>query len=139
MGCLFCEIINGKIPCYKVYEDADVFAFLDINPTMPGHTLVLPKKHCSGLLDVDVETLSKIMTAAQKITAAIQKALGSSGFNIIQNNGVPAGQVIEHLHFHIIPRNESDGLKHWPGKPYSGDMAADIANKIQQKLEIGNW
>lgn len=136
MDCLFCKIINGEIPCHKVYEDADVFAFLDINPTSSGHTLVVPKKHCSGLLDVDNEILSKIMAAAQKIAVAIQKALGSGAFNLIQNNGAAAGQIIEHLHFHIIPRSEGDGLKHWPGKPYVGDEAMNIAKKIQQKLEI---
>ncbi|MFH0814846.1 MAG: HIT family protein [Candidatus Falkowbacteria bacterium] len=129
MDCLFCKIIKGEIPCHKIYEDADVFAFLDINPVSQGHTLVLPKKHFKGLLDSDAETLSKIMAAAQKIARAIGKA-----FNLIQNNGAAAGQVIDHLHFHIIPRNESDGLKHWPGKPYIGEEAINIAKKIQQVL-----
>jgi histidine triad (HIT) family protein len=130
MECIFCKIIAGEIPCDKVYEDDDVLAFLDINPTKPGHTLVVPKKHFLDLLDVDIETLKKIMAAAQKIGAAIKRGLNCGAFNIIQNNGAAAGQIVPHLHFHIIPRDEGDGLIHWPGKSYAAGAAAETARKI---------
>jgi histidine triad (HIT) family protein len=129
-NCVFCKIISGEISCHKVFENEKVFAFLDISPTTYGHTLIVPKKHCVDLLTADIETLTALMAAAQKIGAAAQKSLSCGGFNIIQNNGAAAGQVVGHLHFHIIPRKNDDGLRHWLGGKYGDGEAAVIAEKI---------
>ncbi|MFO0764456.1 MAG: HIT family protein [Patescibacteria group bacterium] len=131
---LFLDIIAGKIPCEKVYEDEQVFAFLDIHPTNKGHVLVVPKKYSEGLLDTDDTTLLALMQAIKKITPAILAATGAQGFNVIQNNNPAAGQVIFHTHFHIIPRFEGDGFKHWPGTPYAEGEAKAMAESIKKHL-----
>ncbi|MCA9384433.1 MAG: HIT family protein [Candidatus Nomurabacteria bacterium] len=131
---LFLDIIAGKIPCEKVYEDDHVYAFLDIHPTNKGHVLVVPKKHSENLVDIDNETLSALIIAVKKIAAGVMQATGAQGFNIIQNNNEAAGQVIFHTHFHIIPRFENDGFKHWPGKPYEEGEAKEVAESIRASL-----
>lgn len=131
---LFLDIIAGKIPCEKIYEDEQVFAFLDIHPTNKGHVLVVPKKHSEGLLDTDDATLLALMQAIKRITPAILAATGAQGFNVIQNNNPAAGQVIFHTHFHIIPRFEGDGFKHWPGTPYAEGEAKQVAENIKKHL-----
>ncbi len=129
--CLFCKIIAKKIPSVPVYEDDFVYAFLDIHPINLGHTLVVPKKHCQGFLDCDSETAQHWIIATQKIARAIKEGLQVEGFNLEQNEGSVAGQVIPHLHIHIIPRYADDGLKHWPGKTYDSDeQAREIAKSI---------
>lgn len=135
MSCLFCQIIAGEIPAPKIYEDGDVFVFLDNKPVNAGHTLVLPKKHASGFHDADPEVLKKLVITMQKIARAMTEALGIEGFNIEQNNGRVAGQVIDHLHFHLIPRSATDGLRHWPGKEYATKEEADtVAEKIRKAI-----
>jgi histidine triad (HIT) family protein len=116
---LFKKIIAGEIPCEKVYEDEHVFAFLDINPVNPGHTLVIPKKWSNGFLDADQDTLCTLMPVIQKVALAIKIATGADGINIMQNEGEAAGQKVFHLHFHVIPRFANDGYEHWHGKPYT--------------------
>jgi histidine triad (HIT) family protein len=102
--CIFCAIAGGGIPSFRIFEDEFVFAFLDINPFSRGHTLVIPKRHVSGLLDADDETLAQTIARVRKIAAHIVPALGADGFNILQNNGEAAGQTVGHMHFHIVPR-----------------------------------
>lgn len=116
---LFKKIIAGEIPCEKVYEDEHAFAFLDINPVNPGHTLVIPKKWSSGFLDADEDTIRALIPAIRNVAIAIKKATGCDGINIIQNEGEAAGQKIFHLHFHVIPRFANDGYEPWHGKPYA--------------------
>lgn len=111
MDCIFCKIINGEIPSAKVYEDSDFLAILDINPVSKGHVLVLPKRHCENLFDMDDELLSKTLKVLQKIGVAMRKALKVDGINLIQNNGKDAGQIIFHSHFHLIPRRAGDDIK----------------------------
>jgi histidine triad (HIT) family protein len=132
--CLFCKIASKEIPALTVYEDDAVIAFLDIKPVVPGHVLVVPKVHSAGLHDAAPETLDRLGRAMQRIAIGIQKALEVDGFNIEQNNGAVAGQVIPHLHFNIIPRRSDDGLKHWPGKEYMDGVAGIVAEKIQSAL-----
>ena len=86
--CLFCKIIKGDIPCFQVYEDEVVVAFLDINPESNGHTLIIPKKHYKDLLDIDSNTLSHIIEVAKNLMKLLEEKLGCSGFTLIQNNGV---------------------------------------------------
>jgi len=132
--CLFCKIIAGQIPCQKVYEDESVFSFLDINPVNPGHALVVLKNHSADLLTTPPADLMKIISVIPKIAKAITESLDYPAFNLGVNNGPVAGQIIPHLHFHIMPRREGDGHKLFPGKPYAdGEMSA-VAEKIKQKL-----
>ena len=111
------------MPCVKVYEDAEVMAFLDIHPVNFGHTLIVPKAHYVNIADTPDDLLGKLMAVVKKITPAILKATGTNSFNLGVNNGSPAGQVIFHTHFHVMPRYEGDGYKMWGAKAYGpGEM-----------------
>ena len=132
--CLFCKIINGEIPSTKLYEDEDVFSFLDINPVSKGHTLVTPKKHCATLLDVPDDLIPKLMKIVKKMAIVVTKAVKAGGFNLQLNNNRVAGQIIDHVHFHIVPRYEGDGLKHWEGKVYIDEEAEQVKEKIVKFL-----
>lgn len=114
--CLFCKIIKGEIPSYKVYEDENTFAFLDINPNNIGHTLVVPKKHSRNILDIEKDDLCAVYETSKIIAKAIMKGLKVDGINIISNNEPAAGQLVFHSHVHIVPRLETDGFRHWQGK-----------------------
>lgn len=131
MDCLFCKIIAGQVPCDKVYEDDDTLAFLDINPVSPGHTLVVPKQHFANMEDIDDDTLAKVITVVKMVGGSIKSGLGVDGYNVTENNDPVAGQVIPHIHFHVIPRSEGDGLRPWPGNPYQGEEAEEILSKIR--------
>lgn len=133
-NCLFCKIINKEIPATIVYEDADILAFLDINPVNIGHTLVIPKLHTQDMNSADDATLAKLAIATSHIARAVQKGLGVTGYNLEVNNGDVAGQIIFHSHWHIIPRFADDGLKHWPGKKYAEGEANLVAEKIKSSL-----
>ena len=110
--CIFCKIVRGEIPCYKVYEDNDVLAFLDISQTTKGHTLVISKEHFKNLLYVPKDVLAKVMGAAQKIAQAQVSSLGAKGVNIINNTNEMAGQTVMHFHVHVIPRySNEDALR----------------------------
>src|SRR5680860_576806 len=111
MSCIFCKIIAGEAPCYKVYEDEHVLAFLDINPVNPGHTLVVSKKHFSNIEEADDETLCQVIKAIKKIGFSLKKNLAVPGYNVQANNDPAAGQVVAHLHFHVTPRYLDDCLK----------------------------
>ena len=108
-NCIFCKLISKEIPCYKIYEDKDIYAFLDISPVNIGHTLVIPKKHYNTLLDCDDETLCKLIKAVKKISKAVYKSMNAEGFNIGVNTGKVAGAGYkDHLHIHIVPRWKED-------------------------------
>ncbi|MEG0176466.1 HIT family protein [Anaerorhabdus sp.] len=106
--CIFCKIIAGEIPSAKVYEDEYVLAILDISQVTYGHTLVLPKKHCTDILDVDQETMMHIASILPNLSKKIVSNTKALGCNILSNQGEVAGQTVNHLHFHIIPRYGSD-------------------------------
>ncbi len=109
--CLFCKIVKGEIPSYKIYEDENVYAFLDVANDIYGHTLVVPKKHCENVMDCPDRTLGKIIAAVKKIGNHFVKDCGFEGYNIFNNNGKSAEQAIMHMHFHIFPRKTGDGVK----------------------------
>lgn len=133
--CIFCKIIRQEIPSRVVYENEHVYAFLDIQPVHPGHTLVIPKIHAANLLEVDQASLLKTVEILPKIARAIMEATGASGFNLAQNNGEVAGQTVHHLHFHIMPRHPHDGLEPWRKQAYPSAEEADaMAKRIQEKL-----
>lgn len=102
--CIFCKIIKGEIPSFRVYEDGDVMAMMDINPASPGHTLILPKKHVKDLSEADEALAGKLLMTAKEIGLRQMETLGADGFNVVQNNGRAAGQTVFHLHVHVIPR-----------------------------------
>ena len=130
--CIFCKIIEGEIPSYKVYEDDEVLAFLDINPINPGHTLVVPKNHAKNLIEASEEDLLAAIKTIKKLAPAVMEGIGAKGFNLGVNNGSVAGQVVNHLHFHLMPRFENDGHHLWSGKPYSPGEAEIVAEKIKK-------
>ncbi len=133
--CLFCRIIKKEIPSFIVYEDADVMAFLDINPVNPGHTLILPKKHVDNLLGMDNQAVNVVFQAVRDVSQAVMKSMNAQGFNIEINNYRVAGQLIDHAHIHIVPRFEGDGLQHWPGKKMPEGQMQQIAGKIRKLLK----
>jgi len=108
---IFAKILRGELPCYKVYEDDRTIAFLDIMPRTPGHTLVVPKSAARNLFDIDPEELAYAATIAQKIAKASKKAFGADGVTIQQFNESACGQVVFHLHIHVIPRKEGVAMK----------------------------
>ena len=114
--CLFCKIINGQIPSYKIYEDETFFAFLDIRPVNLGHALIATKKHFRNALDMPDDVLAKLGPVIKKIAEAVKKGAGADGLNVLWNNEGAAGQLIFHSHIHIIPRYNSDKFRHWRGK-----------------------
>ena len=122
--CIFCKIVRGEIPSAKVLENEKVLAFLDINPVSKGHTLVIPKAHYSTYPEMPVDVLAALGEALQKIGTAVKSQLDFAGFNILLNNGRAAGQLIDHSHFHLVPRNVEDGVMEWPPvRPYAeGEM-----------------
>lgn len=132
--CIFCKIIAGELPSSKVYEDEFVVAFLDIQPTAPGHTLIVPKVHCDDVVGCNPDVLAHMVKAAQKVAPAVVKATGAEGFNLGVNNGRAAGQVIFHLHMHVIPRHNNDGLHLWPSGKYEEGKMAEMAEKIRAQL-----
>jgi len=101
MNCIFCKIINGEIPSYKIYEDELVYAFLDINPNSCGHTLIIPKKHYQDIDDIDNITLNRILEVAKILKIKIEEKLGCDGLTLIQNNGEV--QEVKHFHLHLKP------------------------------------
>ena len=109
--CVFCKIINGEIPSFKIYETEDLVAFLDISQATKGHTLIVPKKHFDNLLALDEETLKKISVAQKEVASILSKKLGTNAFNFVNNCGATAGQSVMHVHFHVIPRYENDDFK----------------------------
>jgi histidine triad (HIT) family protein len=132
---IFAKILRGEIPCHKVYEDADVLAFMDVMPQADGHVLVVPKKPSRNLLDAEAATLGPLMNIVQKIAKASMKALAADGIMLVQYNEAPAGQSVFHLHVHVIPRFEGVALRSHSGKMEDNGLLAASANKIRAALQ----
>jgi histidine triad (HIT) family protein len=133
--CIFCKIVKGEIPCSKIYEDENIFAFLDIAPVHKGHALVIPKKHFETILDIPENELKELILAVKKIATAVEKGTEADGFVVTMSNRKAAGQVVPHAHFHIIPRYKDDGLKHWPKIEYKEGEMEEVRDKITNQLE----
>ena len=133
--CIFCKMVAGQIPVTKIYEDEVVLAFLDIGPVSDGHTLVIPVQHFEKLHDCPPDVLSRVASRLGQIAKAVATAMNSEGYNVMCNNGSVAGQLVGHLHFHIIPRNTGDGLfNRWPAYKYQEGKIDAIAAKIRENL-----
>ena len=129
--CIFCRIVRGEIPSAKIFETDTVLAFLDINPVSKGHTLVIPKTHYGTFPEMPVDVLAALGETLQKIGKAVKSELNSAGFNLLLNNGRAAGQLIDHSHFHLIPRNLQDGVMDWPPvQPYAEGEVEAIRAKL---------
>ncbi len=133
--CVFCKIGRGEIPSSKVYEDENVLAFLDISPIKKGHTLVIPKEHHETITDVPDILLQEVIVAVKSIAMAVMRATGAGGINLILSMHDVAGQTVPHAHFHIIPRHEGDGLKHWPQGKYEESERDEYVEKIRNALD----
>jgi len=131
--CIFCKIVQGQIPSFKVYEDDNVLAFEDINPVSEGHTLVIPKNHAENLFEISSQDLAAVQAASQKVARAIKQALNPIGIAALQLNGRGVNQEVMHYHLHLVPRGGDAPplpMTQWELKP--GDMAAikQTAEKI---------
>jgi len=110
MECIFCKILNGEVPSYKLYEDENVLVFLDITQGTKGHTLIIPKKHVKNVYELDEKTAANIFSVVPKISNALKIAFNPIGLNILNNNDQPL-QSVFHFHIHLIPRYKNDGMK----------------------------
>jgi histidine triad (HIT) family protein len=131
---IFAKILRGELPCYKIYEDDKAFAFLDIMPRAPGHALVLPKAQARNLLDVSPDDLAHVIKVAQKIARVSVQVFGADGVTIQQFNESAGGQVVFHLHVHVIPRKEGVALKPPASVKEAPDVLAEQAKKLAQAL-----
>ncbi|KAL2139679.1 hypothetical protein VTI28DRAFT_4849 [Corynascus sepedonium] len=131
-SCIFCKIIKGEIPCFKLFENEKTLAFLDINPLSQGHALVIPKIHGEKLTDIPDDHLTDILPIAKRLV----KATGALEYNILQNNGKGAHQEVGHVHFHMIPKpNPQEGLGiSWPQQPTDMDKLKALFEDIKSKV-----
>ena len=134
-NCIFCEIVIGKMPCFKLLEDEHTLAFMDIYPANDGHCLVIAKEHYPTLFDISDEALAAVSRSASRVARAVQQALSPAGLNLVQANGPGAQQSVAHFHIHVLPRKPGDELKlNWGVKAGDTDTIAAIADKIRAKL-----
>ncbi|OGZ67299.1 MAG: hypothetical protein A3D34_00850 [Candidatus Staskawiczbacteria bacterium RIFCSPHIGHO2_02_FULL_33_16] len=136
MDCIFCKIIKGEIPCFKIFEDKTVFVFLDVSPITLGHCLIIPKTHFENIFDINDSDLQKIIVVAKKLSEKIKNNLRADGIRISQSNGKAAGQDIMHFHLHIIPRYKNDGFSNNPALTIHSPKAdfkelKELVKKIQ--------
>ena len=133
--CVFCKIVKGEIPAYKIYEDKNTLAFLDIDPINIGHSLVIPKEHYVNIYETPEEIMVDMMRTVKKVSHAIKRGLKADGINLGMNNEGAAGQVVFHAHIHVIPRILNDGFGPWLGKrPYKEGEKESVVKKITSKL-----
>lgn len=132
---IFDKILDGEIPCHRVYEDDHVLAFLDIGPLSEGHTLVIPKERKAELHQLSDESAAAIGRVLPRIARAVLAATGASAYNVLQNNGAAAHQVVRHVHFHVIPKTGSKGLGiGWNAGSLSSERGGEIAERIRAAL-----
>jgi len=133
--CIFCKIIRREIPTHIIYEDNHCIALLDAFPVVRGHSLILLKEHRVNILDADAQDLAALIRVAGVLAPAVMKAATSTGLNLFCNNEKSAGQVVPHIHFHLVPRREGDGLAlHWKQSKYKEGEAETVCEKIRSLL-----
>lgn len=134
--CIFCKIVAGEIPCYKLYEDEHALAFMDINPANRGHALAIPKAHFPNLLESPDDVLAVTVATARKVARAVQKTVSPDGLNLVQANGPGAAQSVFHLHMHVIPRFTDDNLMlNWGINPGDMDEIKALSEQIAANIE----
>lgn len=133
--CIFCKIIAGEIPCFKIYEDENTLAFMDINPANEGHALVIPKEHSANVHAVSDDAIAATVVSSKKVAAAIDKTLNPEGLNLLQCNGPAAAQSVMHFHMHVLPRRDGDELKlNWGLEPGDMETIGELAERIRANL-----
>ena len=134
--CIFCKIIENKVPSFKIYEDKDVLAFLEIRPLTQGHTLIIPKKHFETIFDIDEDYLRKIVVVAKKVSEKMKKELKAEGVNLFQRSGLAAEQGVFHFHLHVVPRKKGDNinLDYW-WIPKTKEASEEDLKRLAQKLK----
>ena len=135
--CIFCRIVAGQLPSCRIYEDESVMAFLDIAPLIKGHTLVIPKQHVDLFMDAPADIMKPLFHAVQRVARAMLHGLKADGVNIHQANGKAAGQVVPHLHVHVVPRFLNDGHAwNWHPKKYDDQTESlEMATRIKNALK----
>ena len=134
--CIFCKIISGHIPAHKIFENNQILAFLDVGPLSAGHTLVIPKGHWVTLDQVPDEVSAAIGRILPRLSRSVTKAVGASSWNLLQNNGRPAHQFVDHVHFHIIPKIDSAGLGiEWCPIQMDNGLAEQLRQRMAEGLE----
>ena len=135
-NCIFCKIVAGELPSSRLYEDERVIAFLDIFPLAPGHTLLIPRDHHVRTTDLPDDLAAAIGRLLPRVSRAVMEATGADAFNVLQCNGSSAGQQVDHVHFHVIPRRPEDGLGfRWKAGAYGEGEAAAWQAKIRAALD----
>ena len=134
-NCIFCKIVAGAIPCFKLFEDAETLAFMDINPVHDGHALVIPKAHSPNVFEIAPADFAAAARTVIKVAKAVNAAVQPDGLNLIQSNGPGAAQSVGHFHIHVLPRRMHDGLLvNWELKPGDHDHIAAVAGRIREFL-----
>lgn len=132
---IFTKIIDGEIPCHKIYEDEHTLAFLDIGPLSEGHTLVIPKERKAALHELSDESAAAIGRVLPRLCRAVMQATGAEAYNVLQNNGAAAHQAVPHVHFHIIPKFDESGLcMTWSGGALEDRRAKQLVQKMRAAL-----
>ena len=138
MTTIFDKIIDGEIPCHRVYEDDHVLAFLDTGPLSEGHTLVIPKERASHLHELSDEAAAALGRVLPRLCRAVMRATGAQSYNVLQNNGADAHQAVFYVHFHIIPKSGDTGLGiEWNARSLDDTRAAELVRRISNELEGG--
>lgn len=133
--CVFCKIVVAEVPAAVVYENESVISFLDVNPLAEGHLLVIPREHYSGVVDMPPAQCGALFSAAPTLGRALMEVTGAEGFNVLLNHGRAAGQVVSHVHCHLVPRKAGDGLGYrWNAKEYSPGRDAELTAAYQKAL-----
>ena len=134
-NCIFCKIVGGGIPCFKLHEDDRTLAFMDINPANPGHALVISKAHHVDLFAMPEALLAACAATAKWVASAVQLTLAPDGLNLVQANGPAAAQSVPHFHIHVLPRRQGDELYlNWGLEPGDMDEIAALADRIKANL-----
>ena len=134
-ACVFCDILQGRVPAFTVLDEPNHMAFLDIRPLFAGHVLLVPRAHVETLGDLPEEAVAPLFLAAQRLTRAVEKGLGAEGTFVAMNNRI--SQSVPHLHVHVVPRRKKDGLKgfFWPRTKYASDAEAEaIRDRLRGAL-----
>ncbi len=133
--CIFCKIVAGDIPCHRIHENDRVLSFLDIGPLSRGHSLIIPKQHHETLMTMPDDLAAACMEVVAQVGRAVAKATGKADWNVLQNNGAASGQEVPHVHFHVIPRCNGDGLGYrWKPAPLDSSEAQDLLSAITAEL-----
>ena len=132
--CIFCKIINKAIPAQIIYEDDNYICFLDIAPHAKGHSLVVPKQHTANFTELDNEQVGEFAKLVHKLAPQIVKVLEADAYNLCLNNGAVAGQIVDHVHWHIIPRYKDDSLKHWEKNELEATKLDETFNLLKDKI-----